>query len=218
MLEQARTKFVEVINEQIEAAQDEQVRYHANISLASLEKLSDDLKDLDLNHSSARSTLAKAQTTLNNNISRISDAKAQIERQNARGAKDFEYEAKSQSPVPPISKKELESWRASAKVHAHDPYFSEHENIETMSENNFVEPEETETVTEETTDEPITEKTDEFVGEKDGIKVVKRDEDPGMGRSTITRFFFIHPDGSEEKIGSVAVASVRKKIENFLEA
>ena len=122
MLEQARTKFVEVINEQIKAAQDERVRYHANISLASLEKLSDDLKDLDLNHFSARSTLAKAQTTLNNNASRISNAQAQIERQDTRGAKDFEYKAKSQSPVPPISKKELESWRASAKVHAHDPY------------------------------------------------------------------------------------------------
>ena len=58
--------------------------------------------------------------------------------------------------------------------------------------------------------------TDEFVGEKAGIKVVKRDENSGMGRSTITRFFFIHPDGREEKVGSVAVSSVRKKVENFL--
>ena len=129
------------------------------------------------------------------------------------------HEKRLRGEKPAEKKSLIETWRNSGAIgEADDPYGSEHENIDTMSENNFVEPEETETVTEETTDEPITEKTDEFVGEKDGIKVVKRDEDPGMGRSTITRFFFIHPDGSEEKIGSVAVASVRKKIENFLEA
>ena len=126
MLEQARTKFLEAIEEQLEQAQDEKIRYHANISLGSLEKLQVELKGIDLNSDSARATLAEAQTTLNNNMTRIKDAKEQIERQdtlNASGkSKDFEYEAKSQSPVPTLSKSELESWRASARLHAHDPY------------------------------------------------------------------------------------------------
>ena len=79
------------------------------------------------------------------------------------------------------------------------------------------ETDETETVTETDETETVTETDEtEFVGEKDGIKVVKRDEDPGMGRSTITYFFFIHPDGREEEIGSTAVASVKKRVENFL--
>ena len=66
--------------------------------------------------------LKKLQDALNFAARRIADEEEMLEKiESGNIAPDFEYEAKSQSPVPPVSDSEMESWRASAKVWNADP-------------------------------------------------------------------------------------------------